>query len=110
MYYAQRLAEMIRCRTVSKKDSFAPAEFMKLRAVIETLFPLVNEKAERTILGDDAYLYQLPGKDTSRNVMVMSHHDVVDATGRRTPSAASSGTASSGGGARSIRKRRCLRS
>lgn len=81
MYYAQRLAEMIRCRTVSKKDSFAPAEFMKLRAVIETLFPLVNEKAERTILGDDAYLYKLPGKDTSRNVMVMSHHDVVDATG-----------------------------
>ena len=81
MYYAQRLAEMIRCRTVSKKDSFAPAEFLKLRAVIETLFPLVSEKAERTILGDDAYLYQLPGKDTSRNVMVMSHHDVVDATG-----------------------------
>ena len=38
MYYAQRLAEMIRCRTVSQKDSFAPAEFMKLRAVIETLF------------------------------------------------------------------------
>lgn len=64
MYYAQRLAEMIRCRTVSKKDSFAPAEFLKLRAVIETLFPLVSEKAERTILGDDAYLYQLPGKDT----------------------------------------------
>ena len=81
MYYAQRLAEMIRCKTVSKKDSFAPAEFLKLRAVIETLFPLVSEKAERTILGDDAYLYQLPGKDTSRNVMVMSHHDVVDATG-----------------------------
>ena len=81
MYYAQRLAEMIRCRTVSKKDSFAPAEFLKLRAVIETLFPLVSKKAKRTILGDDAYLYQLPGKDTSRNVMVMSHHDVVDATG-----------------------------
>ena len=81
MYYGKRLAEMIRCKTVSKKDSFEPEEFMKLREVIKELFPLMSEKAELTILGDDAYLYKLKGKNENANVMVMSHHDVVDATG-----------------------------
>lgn len=79
--YAARLAEMIRCRTVSKKDGFEPAEFLKLRQVIAKLFPLTTERAELTILGDDAYLYKLAGTDATRNVMVMSHHDVVDAAG-----------------------------
>lgn len=81
MYYGKRLAEMIRCKTISKKDSFEPEEFMKLREVIKELFPLMSEKAELTILGDDAYLYKLKGKNENANVMVMSHHDVVDATG-----------------------------
>lgn len=80
-YYAQRLAEMIRCRTVSQKDGFEPAEFLKLREVLRELFPRMAEKAELAILGDDAYLYKLRGRDESRNVMVMSPHDVVDATG-----------------------------
>lgn len=31
----------------------------------------MTEKAERTILGEDAYLYKLPGKDPSRNVLLM---------------------------------------
>lgn len=79
--YGARLAEMIRCKTVSKKDGFEPEEFLKLRKVIETLFPLVTKQAERTVFGDDAYLYKLTGLDETRNVMVMSHHDVVEATG-----------------------------
>ena len=81
LYYSQRLAEMIRCKTVSHKEGFEPEEFLKLRRVIGTLFPLVTEKAERTILGEDAYLYKFPGKDPSRNILLMSHHDVVEATG-----------------------------
>lgn len=79
LYYGQRLAEMIRCKTVSHKEGFEPEEFLKLRRVIGTLFPIVTAKAERTILGEDAYLYKLPGKDPSRNVLLMSHHDVVEA-------------------------------
>lgn len=81
LYYGQRLAEMIRCKTVSHKEGFEPEEFLKLRRVIGTLFPIVTAKAERTILGEDAYLYKLPGKDPSRNVLLMSHHDVVEAAG-----------------------------
>lgn len=34
MYYASRLAKMILCKTVSKKDEFEETEFLKLRKVI----------------------------------------------------------------------------
>lgn len=49
MYYASRLAKMIQCKTVSKKDEFEETEFLKLRKVIQELFPLVSEKAELLI-------------------------------------------------------------
>lgn len=72
---------MIQCKTVSKKDEFEETEFLKLRKVIQELFPLVSEKAELLNFSDDAYLYKFKGKDENRNVMVMLHHDVVNATG-----------------------------
>lgn len=61
LYYAKRLSEMIQCKTISKKDSFEPIEFLKLREVLNELFPLVHETAELTILGDDAYIYKIKG-------------------------------------------------
>lgn len=81
LYYAKRLAEMIKCKTISNKENIDETEFFKLRDVVKELFPKMHEKTTLTILGDDAYLYKIKGKDESRNVMVMSHHDVVDATG-----------------------------
>ena len=81
LYYGERLAEVIRCKTVSKKDGIELVVYLKLREIFKPLFPLMTEKAELRILGDDAYLYKINGRDESRNVMVMSHHDVVDASG-----------------------------
>lgn len=72
---------MIRCKTISVKDSYDDTEFAKLRAVMAELFPLVHEKAEKLTFSDDCWIYRLPGKDTSRNIMLMSHHDVVAADG-----------------------------
>ncbi len=81
IYYAERLSRMIQCKTVSVKDRFEQEEFFKLREVIKDLFPMFVSEAELVILGDDAWLYKLKGKDETRNVMLMSHHDVVDAEG-----------------------------
>lgn len=77
--YAQTLQQMIRCKTVSVKDSYDDTEFAKLRNVVRERFPLLHEKAKLQILSNDFWLYQIPGKDTSRNIMLMSHHDVVPA-------------------------------
>ena len=79
--YAKRLAEMIRCKTVSKEETYDDTEFAKLRETVERLFPLFCEKAKKTTFSDDCWMFYLPGKDTTRNIMVMSHHDVVEATG-----------------------------
>ena len=75
--YGNTFARMLRCATVSVKDSFDDTEFAKLRSVVEEEFPLLHEKAERLILSDDCWLYKIPGKDPTRNILLMSHHDVV---------------------------------
>ncbi|MDE7172517.1 MAG: M20/M25/M40 family metallo-hydrolase, partial [Oscillospiraceae bacterium] len=79
--HAQRLARMIRCKTVSVKGSYDDAEFAKLRTVMEELFPRVHKRMERRVFSDDCWVYELEGKDSSRNIMLMSHHDVVAAEG-----------------------------
>lgn len=79
--YAERLAEMIKCKTVSVKGSYDDTEFAKLRNTVEKLFPLVHEKSERMIFGDDCWIYKIEGKDKNRNIMLMSHHDVVAENG-----------------------------
>lgn len=79
--YALRLAEMIRCRTISARWSENAAEFAKLRSVVAGLFPLVHEKAERRVFGEDCWVYKLAGRDNTRNIALMSHHDVVAAEG-----------------------------
>ena len=77
--YAETFSRMLQCKTVSVKDSYDDTEFAKLRAVVAEDFPLLHEKAERMIFGNDCWMYRIPGKDTSRNILLMSHHDVVAA-------------------------------
>ncbi len=82
--YARRLARMIQCKTVSVKGAYDDAEFAKLRRVVEELFPEVHRRMERQIFSEDCWVYELRGKDCSRNIMLMSHHDVVAAEGEWT--------------------------
>ena len=77
--YGKTFSRMLRCATVSVKDSYDDTEFAKLRSVVEEDFPLLHAKAERMIFGSDCWMYKIPGKDTSRNILLMSHHDVVAA-------------------------------
>ncbi|MEG0305936.1 MAG: M20/M25/M40 family metallo-hydrolase [Oscillospiraceae bacterium] len=81
MAFAKRCAEMIRCKTVSSKNEYADTEFALLRGVVEKMFPNVCKMAEKHIFSDDCYIYKINGKDSSRNIMIMSHHDVVAASG-----------------------------
>lgn len=79
--YARQLGKMIACQTVSVKGSFEDTEFAKLRAVVAELFPLVHQHCEKLTFSDDCWIYKLKGADESRNIMLMSHHDVVAAEG-----------------------------
>ncbi|MBE6771474.1 MAG: M20/M25/M40 family metallo-hydrolase [Ruminococcaceae bacterium] len=79
--YAEKLGKMIKCETVSVKGSYDDTEFAKLRKTMAELFPLIHEKAEKMTFGDDCWIFKIEGKDKSRNIMLMSHHDVVAANG-----------------------------
>ena len=81
MEYAERLGEMIRCETVSHKECFDDTEFKKLRDVVEKLFPEIHKRCEKLNFSDDCWVYRLKGADHNRNIMLMSHHDVVGAEG-----------------------------
>lgn len=80
-YYCNRLAKMIQCQTVSKKEEFEASEFLRLREVIRLLFPNVSERAEVRYFDGDCYVYKLSNISSDSNVMLMSHHDVVSAEG-----------------------------
>ena len=77
--YGEAFSRMLQCATVSVKGSYDDTEFAKLRSVVEQDFPLLHEKAERKIFSDDCWMYKIPGRDPSRNMLLMSHHDVVAA-------------------------------
>lgn len=80
-YYVTRLQKMIKCKTVSVKDSYDDTEFAKLRDVMAELFPTIHKTAEKMTFSDDCWIYKIKGADENRNIMLMSHHDVVEASG-----------------------------
>ena len=79
--YAKDLSRMIRCETISVRESGPAEKFARYRAELEQLFPLVDERLERTLIGD-AMLFKWRGTDPARGaVVLMAHSDVVPAAG-----------------------------
>ena len=79
--YAKDLSRMIRCETISVRESGPAEKFARDRAELEQLFPLVHERLERTLIGD-AMLFKWRGTDPARGaVVLMAHSDVVPAAG-----------------------------
>lgn len=78
MEYVDKLIKMINCKTVFNEDN--KDEFVKFNEVLKDNFPLLHQKAEKMIFGSGCIIYKLQGKHAKRNIMLMSHHDVVDKT------------------------------
>lgn len=78
--YVDKLIKMINCKTVFVRDGSNDKEFAKFYRVIEENFPLLHKRAKKLVFGSGCFVYVLKGKRATRNVMLMSHHDVVDET------------------------------
>lgn len=76
--YAETLKQMVDCKTVFTRDGANQQEFDRFYAVLEKNFPVLTEKAERLRFGGGCFVYVLRGKNAGKNIMLMSHHDVVD--------------------------------
>lgn len=77
--YAKTLAKMINCRTVFSESGENAAEFQKFYSVIDEAFPNLKEKAKKLTFGSGCFVYVIGGKNAQKNIMLMSHHDVVEA-------------------------------
>lgn len=76
--YAAKLSRMIECKTVWTHEGENDAEFRRFYKLIDELFPNLTAKAERLTFGTGCFVYVIRGKNAKKNVMLMSHHDVVD--------------------------------
>ena len=76
--YAEKLSRMINCKTVWTHEGTYDAEFRRFYAVIDELFPNLAAKAEKLTFGGGCFFYRIPGRNAKKNILLMSHHDVVD--------------------------------
>lgn len=76
--YVKKLSRMVQCRTVWTHEGTYEGEFTRFYALLEELFPNLTAKAERLTFGGGCFVYVIRGKNAKRNIMLMSHHDVVD--------------------------------
>lgn len=74
--YAATLKKMVDCKTVWKANGENKPEYDRFYQVVAESFPLLHAKAKRLTFGDGCFFYVIEG--TGKNVLLMSHHDVVD--------------------------------
>lgn len=76
--YTDTLSKMINCKTVFTHDGRNRAEFDRFYKTVGERFPLLSKRAERLTFGDGCFVYVIRGNNAQKNIMLMSHHDVVD--------------------------------
>ncbi len=76
--YIKTLTRMINCKTVWTHEGENNAEYEKFYAVLAEEFPNITAKAKKLTFGGGCFVYVIEGNNAKKNVMIMSHHDVVD--------------------------------
>lgn len=76
--YVAKLSRMVNCKTVWTHDGRYTAEFQRFYAVLEELFPDLTAKAKKLTFGGGCFFYVIEGKNAAKNILLMSHHDVVE--------------------------------
>lgn len=81
--YGRKLAEMIRCETISKRgeEEARLEKFHNFHKLLAQLFPNVHAACEK-IEFDGSLLYKWAGKHNADPIILMSHQDVVEAGGK----------------------------
>lgn len=79
MTAADRLAELIACRTVSAPDERDEAQFVAFRETFARLYPRLHAELELTRFDGGSLLFRWPGRTADRPLVLMAHYDVVPA-------------------------------
>lgn len=84
MEYAKLLSKLIQCETISVMDIKQPDKYRKFHALLKEMFPNFFAAVQVEDF-DGSLLIRWPGKNPQKEpILLMSHHDVVEATGEWT--------------------------
>ena len=81
--YGQRLANMVRCETISSRAHMELSKFEVFHSLLAELFPNVHGSCEKHVF-DGSLLYRWAGRGQADPIILMSHQDVVEAGGHWT--------------------------
>ena len=79
--YAEELARMIRCETVSVQGQKEYEKFYRFQELLEELFPAIFAACEKEVF-HGSFVMRWPGQNPEKTpVLFMNHQDVVEASG-----------------------------
>ena len=78
--YGKKLSTMVRKETISSRFEPDRTKFLEFHQILEELFPKVHQTCEKHVF-NGSLLFQWSGKGTHKPILLMSHHDVVEAGG-----------------------------
>lgn len=78
--YAEQLAKLVQCETISSRFDESREKFLEFHKILQEEFPLVHETCEKHVF-NGSLLFHWRGKSNSDPLLLMSHHDVVEAGG-----------------------------
>ncbi len=78
--YAEELSRMIRHETISRQGQKDVSKFLKFHDLLRELFPHIFKACSFEELGG-SFIMRWPGKKPGQKLLLMNHHDVVEATG-----------------------------
>ena len=79
--YANKLSKMVQVETISDRADPSIEKFLAFHKLLEELFPRVFATCEKIEI-DGNLLLKWPGKSAQDPILLMSHMDVVEATGQ----------------------------
>ena len=78
--YGKILSTMVQKETISGRDQENRTKYYEFHEILAELFPLVHQHLEKTVL-NGSLLFKWKGSGDGEPIMLMSHQDVVEATG-----------------------------
>jgi len=78
--YGRILSTMVQKETISGRDQEDRTKYYEFHEILAELFPLVHQHLEKTVL-NGSLLFKWKGSGDGEPIMLMSHQDVVEATG-----------------------------
>ena len=78
--YGKTLSKMVQKETVSSRFDPDRTKFYEFHNLLEELFPVFHENCEKHVF-DGSLLFKWSGNGKNAPILLMSHHDVVEANG-----------------------------